>query len=77
MAGNLDVIEHKRLFHEFIERYDCIRNTNLISSEEMSGRGCVRSRKCPSGKCLSGMCPSGMCPSGIYPSGMCPGILIL
>ena len=35
MAGNLDVIEHKRLFHEFIERYDCIRNTNLISSEDL------------------------------------------
>ena len=31
---------------------------------EVSGRGIVRSRKCPSGKCQSGKCQSGNCPRG-------------
>ena len=44
---------------------------------EVSGRGIVRSGKCPSGKCPSGKCQSGNCPRGsvsrgTVQSGNCP-----
>ena len=39
---------------------------------EVSGRGIVRSGKCPSGKCQSGNCPRGSVSRGTVQSGNCP-----
>ena len=41
---------------------------------EVSGRGIVRSGKCPSGKCQSGICPRGSVSRGSVRSGNCPTI---
>ena len=43
-----------------------------VSFGEVSGRGIVRSGKCPSGKCQSGNCPRGSVNRGTVQSGNCP-----
>ena len=46
-----------------------------VSFGEVSGRGIVRSGKCPLGKCPSGICPRGSVSRGSVRSGNCPTII--